>query len=82
MCGHASLVSGSLLKPALSKEETERGRGGGGEREGDRERESEWKREGIRNRRGDREDNCRQVPRALQHTKKPGDEWSTGKRGD
>lgn len=53
MCGHASLVSGRLLKPALSKGETERGRGEKGE--GERERESERKGEGSRDRRGERE---------------------------
>ena len=54
MCGYESLVSGRLLKPALSNEETERGRGGGGDRETEGER-NEWNREESMNRRRERD---------------------------
>lgn len=55
MSGHASLVSGRLLKPALSRGETVRERRGRGRQGGERERESEKKGEGNSDERGERE---------------------------
>lgn len=81
MSGHASLVSGRLLKPALSRGETVRERRGRGRQGGEREKESEKKGEGNSDERGEREraNNCRQVP-TVEHekTKKPEHEWSKG----
>lgn len=85
MCGYASLISGRLLKPALSKEERDkRGKGGGGERRGERKREPGKRKrregKGSRDKRGERQreikrkgvgmggDDCRQVPGALQNS--------------
>lgn len=71
MCGHASLVSGRLLKPALLKGDRERGRRGRGERgrerQTDREKESERKGEGSRDRRAERERGI--IGRYIEHYK-------------